>query len=680
MLVEFYGYFNTYYLECLVQQCWNDTITAAAGTASSSSTKEKPNAALHYQIKQIKPLLSGSSRLGRALAELFALLVKLCVGSPLRQRRGQQVPPTPVPPTVPARAVATALTRLLASGLSWEPPPTSPVPRFRLTFFICSVGFTAPMLFDEKKYPYHLMLMKFMSSGGQRAFFDTFHWSLSCGGTVPPENGLEHPDLPEGTGEFLDSWLLLLEKMVNPKTVQDSPHTLPPKGIGAMKPFDPMKYLSKTHKLAFLAVMKIWGKKPLKVYGARMADSVLSILCHILKGEKLIDDKREKERAVAEAAKPGSSVGVGASGTSGSASESRDNAAGLSLGSVPEPSEPDVNQAHMQSLMDMGFPRDRCVEALQMTDSLEQATDYLLHYPLPALNALTSGNGSSASAGAVGQAPQGSQQAEGEQRTGDGSGGDERDELMRAIAMSLGENVMVSTVESGSGVGGTGLATSGGNVAGEKKPSEEEEEEDKMDFEADFEPLDKAVINDFTDSALSGCLSLLDTLPDTVYRVCDLLLAVFNRNGMEFKEKLLRGLIEEVRKAVHSLLVHFDDSNCTNIEAFATGADAQKASARIHLFTLLFEDCKILCAKIVHESKVAVEMTMLLECSWKVMEAAKEAAKASSVETHVPTPKWMTPMLLFIDLHEKVLLGMNRRAKLAEVSVLYYLNFDAARC
>ena len=669
----------------------NYTFTAPAAGTSSSTTKEKPNAALHYQIKQIKPLLSGSSRLGRALAELFALLVKLCVGSPLRQRRGQQVPPTPVPPTVPARAVATALTRLLASGLSWEPPPTSPVPRFRLTFFICSVGFTAPMLFDEKKYPYHLMLMKFMSSGGQRAFFDTFYWSLSCGGTVPPENGLEHPDLPEGTGEFLDSWLLLLEKMVNPKTVQDSPHTLPPKGIGNMKPFDPMKYLSKTHKLAFLAVMKIWGKKPLKVYGARMADSVLSILCHILKGEKLIDDKREKQRAVAEAAKPGSSTGGAAPGTSGpSSGESRDNPGGLSLGSVPEPAEPDVNQAHMQSLMDMGFPRDRCVEALQMTDSLEQATDYLLHYPLPALNALTGGGAAgAASATAVGPAPQGAQQTEGEQRAGEGGaggggsgGGDERDELMRAIAMSLGENVMVSTVEGAeSGAGLSGPAASGGNEGGEKKPSEEEEEEeDKMDSEADFDPLDKTVINDFTDSALSGCLSLLDTLPDTVYRVCDLLLAVFNRNGIEFKEKLLRGLIEEVRKAVHSLLVHFDDSNCTNIEAFATGADAQKASARIHLFTLLFEDCKILCAKIVHESKVAVEMTMLLECSWKVMEAAKEAAKASSVEAHVPTPRWMTPMLLFIDLHEKVLLGMNRRAKLADVSRFFAFQFVRAHC
>ncbi len=42
----------------------------------------------------------------------------------------------------------------------------------RLTFFICSVGFTSPMLFDEKKYPYHLMLQKFLSCGGQDAMFE----------------------------------------------------------------------------------------------------------------------------------------------------------------------------------------------------------------------------------------------------------------------------------------------------------------------------------------------------------------------------------------------------------------------------------------------------------------------------------------------------------------------------
>lgn len=74
-----------------------DNSTGGDSSTNKNQTKEKPNPVLHYQIKQIKPLLSGSSRLGRALAELFALLVKLCVGSPLRQRRGQ-MPPTPAPP------------------------------------------------------------------------------------------------------------------------------------------------------------------------------------------------------------------------------------------------------------------------------------------------------------------------------------------------------------------------------------------------------------------------------------------------------------------------------------------------------------------------------------------------------------------------------------------------------
>jgi len=56
-------------------------------------------------LKFIKPLLGASSRLGRALAELFGLLVKLCVGSPARQRRGQNSAATP-PPSVHAKKVS----------------------------------------------------------------------------------------------------------------------------------------------------------------------------------------------------------------------------------------------------------------------------------------------------------------------------------------------------------------------------------------------------------------------------------------------------------------------------------------------------------------------------------------------------------------------------------------------
>ena len=34
--------------------------------------------------------------------------------------------------------------------------------------------------------------------------------------------------------------------------------------------------------------MSLWNKKPLKVYGGRMSESILAILCHIIKGEQLI--------------------------------------------------------------------------------------------------------------------------------------------------------------------------------------------------------------------------------------------------------------------------------------------------------------------------------------------------------------------------------------------------------
>jgi E3 ubiquitin-protein ligase HUWE1 len=76
--------------------------------------------------------------------------------------------------------------------------------------------------------------------------------------------------------------------------------------------------------------------------------------------------------------------------------------------------------------------------------------------------------------------------------------------------------------------------------------SSSQDDEDQLTKE-DYEALATPVIDEFTGQALKGCLALLDTLPDTVYRVCDLLLAVFNRNGTDFKESVLRGLMEQVR-------------------------------------------------------------------------------------------------------------------------------------
>ena len=43
---------------------------------------------------------------------------------------------------------------------------------------------------------------------------------------------------------------------------------------------------------AFHAVMFLWNKRPLKAYGARMSESILAILCHVIKGEGIIKVRR----------------------------------------------------------------------------------------------------------------------------------------------------------------------------------------------------------------------------------------------------------------------------------------------------------------------------------------------------------------------------------------------------
>lgn len=109
----------------------SDVLPLRIGAADDKDAKKKVSPAMQAQLRQLKPLLSLSSRLGRALSELFALLVKLCVGSPVRQRRSQQPPPTPPVPSPQARAVALALTKLLAGGLSFQPPACAPQPKLR---------------------------------------------------------------------------------------------------------------------------------------------------------------------------------------------------------------------------------------------------------------------------------------------------------------------------------------------------------------------------------------------------------------------------------------------------------------------------------------------------------------------------------------------------------------------
>lgn len=99
--------------------------------AKDPKARPKPNAQMLQLVKQAMPVLYAPSRLGKALSELFGLLVKLCVGSSVRQRSRQHLHPNPSPPSEAARNTAKVLMELLLNSLSWTPPPASPLPKFR---------------------------------------------------------------------------------------------------------------------------------------------------------------------------------------------------------------------------------------------------------------------------------------------------------------------------------------------------------------------------------------------------------------------------------------------------------------------------------------------------------------------------------------------------------------------
>ena len=60
------------------------------------------------------------------------------------------------------------------------------------------------------------------------------------------------------------------------------------------------------------------------------------------------------------------------------------------------------------------------------------------------------------------------------------------------------------------------------------------------------EPLDPQELHTFTDSMLPGCFHLLDELPDTVYRLCDLLMTAIKRSGAEYRDLILGQVVRQV--------------------------------------------------------------------------------------------------------------------------------------
>lgn len=119
----------------------NDSLCSSCGNKPETvpEKKSKPSSSKYTHQKYIKPLLTVASRLGRSLAELFGLFVKLSVGSPIRRRSHHYnlagIPSSPLVPVKSCQNISKHLNILLSKGLSWKPSFDTNIPKYRLVGF-----------------------------------------------------------------------------------------------------------------------------------------------------------------------------------------------------------------------------------------------------------------------------------------------------------------------------------------------------------------------------------------------------------------------------------------------------------------------------------------------------------------------------------------------------------------
>jgi hypothetical protein len=81
----------------------------------------------------------------------------------------------------------------------------------------------------------------------------------------------------------------------------------------------------------------------------------------------------------------------------------------------------------------------------------------------------------------------------------------------------------------------------------------------------------------------------------------------------------------------------------------------------------VFQEMRVPCAQVVQRSRILPSLVQLLVQGQEALTACGE----------VVTPKWLAPLLLLIDLLEKVAMCTQRRDRMYKVSGLRFLTFRA---
>lgn len=580
-----------------------------------SSTKiEHATPILGYD--RLKPYAEMSLKVSRHLSELFNLLTKVSVGGMTRSRRGQ----TPFAMLPSANGLST-VDRLMNYGrvaLDWQPALDPKFTKQWLTYLVSQIDYITQLLFDERKQAYHMALSKFYSTGLQHTFFKLLGRVIE----TLKRNGQE---LNDAHSQFPLAWLTLAEKLVNAQCITESTYQyLESTGTGS---FNADLHLAITHKMACDEIVEIWDT--VTNINARVSDLVLTLMCHILKGD--ISEDCTKSSKDSEPKKK---------------DEQRNTIIDQ------------LNQAHLQHLMDMGFSRDAAAEALLSTRNVDQAADYLLNMSYAPARAVSFG-------------------------TIQFSVFDEEEQIRRAIEMSLGappEPNATSELQDAMLTPGVASTAAGipNSILEQSDPSLPlvttvlpSKSIDIADPNLATTPANRLVIykpseaptlrtsdlNRFLNERLLNCwLLMIDAAPELVYRLADLLSVAINKASKQWTETMLNKLGEEVINYSKKLEKICTETTMSELEKNRECCESKTSAAlaiRLHLLCLLLEEFKLECCELIARLNLHSILVKLFEQSSQIMQIKCTSSGQTSSEANLKTTKWLAPLLLCLDAYDR---------------------------
>ena len=192
--------------------------------------------------------------------------------------------------------------------------------------------------------------------------------------------------------------------------------------------------------------------------------------------------------------------------------------------------------------------------------------------------------------------------------------------------------------------------------------------------------LDKAILDRFANTMLPGLMKILDNVPDTVYRVCDLIVVVVRKYGSEWRDDCLSFMLNEICELIKQVCSIYQLKTTTTTTT-KNGEDTamsdeqqhnktlmnnafieQKLASRLLLFCLLFEEMQLPCAKMVNASNLLDKLVSMLQMVTMNSSSSIKQQQQQHKSESIQTPVWLTSLFILVDLIEKAALATKRKA------------------